>query len=567
MTSVKRYWIAFDISIAILLSVAFGFLYLTNHAWGSWGDDSPGYIYTAGQLLHGEALVSQDPIVQAAMLHFESEPQSRFVSPTHHEIISPDGWIASRYPIGLGALMYFVSVITGNDEMIYVVVPTLAVGVVVLTYVLALLLIGANPAYKRVIGIMAAMSVGLANLFANYAVSQPMREIPSMFFFMLAFVGIIIGVREMQARWITWTSLVVAGLAYGYSVNIRETSGVLFLSVAVLFFYGVKKGNYTRYVKLFSVFMIAVVLAGSLSVWNSAMITAHKEKFREKDISRIAITSNFDHVRSLGFENLYNNQGKFRPGVGGVNQYWGIMQQFSAWPPFLLMAIIGLGLLWQKQKRFAVFLGTWFITIFLLFSAWINPYPRYILPLLPAVAIASAIGTVGSLQLLRSYFSLSRTLWSVVALALIGSFFVTLQPSIAERQQHITEGEHVYKALTYQDLQTTRELAKTVSESQSTQKPPLLLMVGEWKAGMSEMVMTHSTVRSIRFPRKDKERPPMDALLEFLKQLDQTHELYLWYDASANADEQKLRTLLSLEPVATYDFSFQTGVELYKITY
>lgn len=567
MGSLYRYWLIFDVTVGLLLSVAFGFLYITNHAWGSWGDDSPGYIYTAGQLLHGENLVSQDPLVRAAMLHFESEPQSRFVAPTHHEIISPDGWIASRYPIGLGALMYFVSAIFKNDELIYVVVPVLAVGVVILTYILALLLADTNPAYKRVIGIMSAVSVGLANLFANYAVSQPMREIPSMFFFMLAFIAILISLRETQARWLTWSSLILGGLAYGYSVNIRETSGVLLLPILILFFYGVKKVDYKRYIKLFSIFMVAVILAGSLSIWNSVMITAHKEKFREKDISSIAITSNFDHVRSLNFQNLYNNQGKFRPGVGGVNQYWSIMQQFSNWPPFLFMALVGLGLLWSKHRRFAIFLGTWFLTIFLLFSAWINPYPRYILPLLPAVAIASSIGTIASLQLLKKYFALTRTLWSIVAIALVGSFFVTLQPSLADRQQHITEDEHVYKALTYQDLEQTRTLAKTVTESQSTQKPALLLMLGEWKAGMSEMVMTHATVRSIRFPRKDKERPPMDTFLDFLKQLNETNELYLWYDASANADEQKLRTLLNLEPIATYDFSFQSGVELYKITY
>lgn len=567
MSTLNRYWVMFDVSIAILLSVAFGFLYLTNHAWGSWGDDSPGYIYTAGQLLHGEPLVSQDPLVASALEHFGSEPHSRFVAPTHHEIISPDGWIASRYPIGLGALMYAVSTVFGTDEMIYVIVPLLAAGVVVLTYVLSLLLVNMGRVHNRVIGIIAAMAVGLANLFANYAVAQPMREIPSMFFFMLAFVGILVGLRTTQPRWLSWLSIILGGLAYGFSVNIRETSGVLLLPILVLFFYGIKKVDYAFRLKLFSVFMLAVILAGTLSIWNSFMITAHKEKFRDKDISKIAITSNFDHVRSLNFENLYNNQGKFRPGIGGINQYWGIMQQFSTWPPFLLMAAFGLLILWKKDKRLVLFLVAWFGVIFLLFSAWINPYPRYILPLLPAVALASAIGTVGSLQFLRNYAGLSRSAWGAVTVALIGSFFVTLQPSLADRQKHIIENEHVYKALTYEDLEETKALGQTIIGSQITEKPPLVFMLGEWKAGMSEMIMTHTGIRSIRFPRKDKEQPPMDELLAFLKKLNETHELYLWYDSSANADEQKLRTLINLEPVTISEYSFQSGVEIYKITY
>ncbi len=561
----KRYWYLFDLSIVLLLTVVFGFMYLTNHAWGSWGDDSPGYIYTAGQFLHGEELVSQDPLVQAAFSAFEDEPLARFVAPTHHEIISPDGWIASRYPIGLGFLLYLTAEVSGSDELMYVLVPILAVGVVLLTYVLALLMICTTPALQRVIGIMSAVTVGMANLYANYAVSQPMREIPSMFFFMLAFVGIILGLRKWKYRWIGISILLGAGLAYGYSINIRETSGILLLPIVIWFFYGIKKKEWKARAKLLGVFFIGLVLAASLSIWNSAAITEHKEKFRAKDISSIAITSNFDHVQSLSIQNLYNNQGKFRPGVGGVNQYWGVMQQFSDWPPLLLAALLGLLFLWKQDRKQAYLLGSWFAVIFILFSAWINPYARYILPLLPAIAISAAFGMVATLVYIRKKLELSRMTWSLIALVIVISFFVSQQPSLAKRQEHIQGQQQVFKALSRDDLHTVKAIAQSVEDNHIGDKQPLLLMVGSWKSGLSEMIMTHSNLRVIRFPRKPKERPPLDEMLPFLQDLQETHDLYLWYDGSANADEQRLRILLDLEILDTFDFSFQPAGELYRV--
>lgn len=561
-----RYWLLFDASIIVLLAIAFGFLFISNHAWGSWGDDSPGYIYTAGQFIHGEALVSQDPLVQSALTYFGDEKLARFTAPTHHEIISPDGWIASRYPIGLGALLYFSALLSSSDEMMYLLVPLLATGVIILTYILVLAIINTNPAFKRVIAIMSAVSVGLASLYANYAVSQPMREIPSMFFFILSFLGIIYGLKNSKHRWVGISCLFIGGMAYGYSINIRETSGVLIVPILILFLYGVKRALLKKRLKLFGIFMIGVVLVGSLSIWNSAQITAHKEKFREKDISRIAITSNFDHVQSLSFKNLYDNQGKFRPGLGGINQYWSVMQQFSEWPPFLLMALFGLIILWKRDRRIAYFFMSWIAVIFFLFSAWINPYARYILPILPALAILSGVGTIAAVGFIKRQFKLARTTWMVVASLLLISFFVSLQPSLAARQKSVIEQEQVFKALSRSDLQQVKSVAQTINDSQTSAQPPLLFIVGQWKPGLSEMIMTHSKIRTIRYPGKSNEKPPLDMLLPFLQQLSETYDMYLWYDGSANADEQRFRSLLDLELVKTFEFSFQAGVELYKIT-
>ena len=129
------------------------------------------------------------------------------MAPTHHDIIAPDGWIASKYPIGLGWLMYLTAIVVNSDELIYLVVPVLATGTVLLTYLLALVWIKDNAATKRVIGIFAALSVGLASLFFNYAVSQPMRDIPALFFFVGAAVllGVVLN-HKLNNKYIVYSN-------------------------------------------------------------------------------------------------------------------------------------------------------------------------------------------------------------------------------------------------------------------------------------------------------------------------------------------------------------------------
>ena len=127
----QRWWLV-DSVILLLLTMISGVWFLWHHAYGAYGDDSPGYIYSAHQLLEGEALVQQDVLVQDALAWFGDEQYARFVAPAHHEIIAPTGWITSRYPWDerLDGLAAWLS---GTVTGIYLVVPVFAV-VVLCTY-------------------------------------------------------------------------------------------------------------------------------------------------------------------------------------------------------------------------------------------------------------------------------------------------------------------------------------------------------------------------------------------------------------------------------------------------
>lgn len=567
-SNVGRLWFVFDIVIILLLGLVFSWFYLGAHAWGAWGDDSPGYIYTAAQLLHTQPLVSQSQLVQGALQYFGNEPWARLAAPTHHDIISPSGWVASRYPIGLSVLLYLVAAASLTSSAMYIVVPALAVATVIFTYLLAVLLVPSADYAKRVIGLLAAGTLGVTELFSSYAVSQPMRDIPALAFFLASFILLIVGCTKIHGQYWKLAVLLCAGVFFGYSINIRETSAILLLPLVIALLHYTKKNKNRWQVML--IFCVGMVLAGGVWLWNSAAITVHKEKFRAKDITSIAISSNVDHIRSLSFTNLYNNQGKYKRGVGGVNQYVSVLrEEFNFWPPFLLCSVLGVIALWQRQRQLAYVLISWFGSIFLLFSMWINPYARYILPLFPVVTVLAGYGGVVSLQWLQQRLRLGRTSFGIMVILVVGSVFVGLQPLVAARIQHVFKQELVNKAITYQDLENFTNIGKSIAadELNTTGKPPVVLVIGFWQSGAAEMIMANSSqVTAIRYPRKRQEQPPVDIMVGWLQQLSNQYQLYLWYDDSATAKEQELKQHFTLEPVTQTNFSFQPNVQIYAIT-
>jgi hypothetical protein len=554
------YWRIVDVVIVLALGLVSGIWFTWHHAFGAYGDDSPGYIYSAHQLLIGDDLVQQDPLVQTALDYFGSEPYARFVAPAHHEIISPSGWIASRYPIGLSLLMAGMAKLIGDTTGIYLVVPLLAVMVVLLTYLGAIWVFPLPPVWKRLVGLGSACIVIGSNLFANNAVAQPMREIPSMAFILLAFYGLVWALKH--TNWKLAVGLIFAGALFGWAVGIRETTAILLIPFTL---YGVLHVSQRR-LKTALWFVIGCVLGYAVFIVQAVDITWHKEAFRDKDVTRIAVTANFDHIQSLAIHNLWDNQGKFKPGVGGLQQYWEVMQQFSPWFLFLPGVLLGLVYCWYHQRNWFWVLGSWLVSVVGLFGMWINPYARYILPILPIVAWLSVLGVMYLWELFIRKLQLQRFTSSLLLFLVAVSFVVAYQPSFAAQQERLLSGLPIDRELTKTDLEIIQaNLDTLLTDSQTTGKPPMLLMLGETKGGLAETIMTHSNVRVIRFPNKDKEQPPYDQLTAFLDQLEQTNTLYLWYDPSVTALEQRYYNEQTLQPVATFNTSFASNISILRI--
>lgn len=573
-------WIVHFLALSVICSVG-SFLYFSNHAWGTWGDDSAGYIFLAGRFHQEQPLVYNDPLATEGIEFFGDYRLARWLLPTHHDFISPDGESASKYPIGLSLLMSVAASITGTSEGFYIVTPGLAVFNLVLMYLLIQLFLPTYR-YRSIIGMLAAFVLGFSNLYFEHAVAQPMREIPSITFLLLAalFFTFSLLQHKKENRFFALFSMISAGLSFGMAVNIRETSLIIlpgFLFFGLFFFWEkqtLKKYFYSISRYVFS-FLIAFCIGVLPTIINSYTISKNKEAFKPRDISGVAIFSNDNHIQSLRIEHLFDNQGKFAAGEGSLPHYWQVLQNISPLPYFLLFIPIGVWFLWRKDrwgKGAAVFLLLWGLSTVFLFSLWINPYARYILPALPPLILLGAIGVYASFTSLipsfASFFSrpllVKRVLISLVSVTIVFSYLPFIDQIKREFALEIPYMR--FKAITQEDLRSLVDLG-SILKSSSQEKEPILLFSGEWQYGVSETFEAHTGVKAIRSPfEQARVTIPFEKSADFLKdRVLSKRYLYIWIDDSTSEQTDEWFQKQKMTLIKEYHFSFEESVSIYKI--
>ena len=539
----KKYTWIITLILVLILGLGFGYLYFNDHAYGAWGDDSPGYLYLAGRLLQGEPLVYQDELVQMGIEHFGDERLARWLTPTHHEIISPDGWLASIYPVGLSYVMYWTASITGDDLSLYSVVPALAALNLVLVFLICQLLFRFIKIKKWVwvYAIFAALTVGLAPLYFDYAISQPMREIPSLFFILLSVYLFLLAFKFNTKKYWFMALLIISVLSLGFSLNIRHT-GIAFLPAYICLFAlfwdknKSRKVNIHQFFRLFLIFAVLIIIPLSFTIINSVEISKNKEKFRKKDISQVAVVSNIDHVTSLNPINMFDNQGKFKPGKGGLEHYWEIMSKMSWIPYFMILVILGVIFIWRKNKFLSSFLALWVLGFLALFSMWINPYSRYIIVVFPALAILGSFGLYWLfMNLIPSLFKSKRIGHIINALIILSIIFI-YSPAYAEIKENLTTDILKNKAISQTDLLNLIEIGDKINQDNSS-NPAVLIFSGRYQYGLSETLETHTGVKTIRMPlEQEKFIFNEEKVKQYLDQLlKENTKLYFWQDNGTHA--------------------------------
>lgn len=560
-------------AVFLILSIGFTSLIWSDHAYGAWGDDSPGYTFLAGRLLNGEPLVYQDPLVQAGLDFFGVERQARWLTPTHHEIISPDGWMASIYPIGLSVLQWMAAKIFGTDVAFYGVVPVSAGLLVGLTYILGILLMP-GLRWRVPVALGAAMALASSSLFFEHALAQPMREIPFMVFLLLGSILAIVSFR-FQAEKRSWglAGWLLTGLAFGMATNIRETSVVVIPAIIGLMIARKRsrglKGLVKSLWKPLTVFVVGFFLIYSISIWNSVEISQHKVKFRKKDITSVAVTSNIDHISSLSFQNVFNNQGKFSTGEGSLPHYWEIMRK--ATPVLFLFPAILLGMwsVWKTDRRRALLLILWPLGTLTVFSLWVNPYARYILPAFPPLLLLTFIGVKYFLQrIIPQVTQLKYLQWSFGALTAL-AILIPFGQTIATQWTDVrTKDLLIFKSISSTDLQQLKDLGE-----KTTGPNPVVLFTGEWQYGISETFEIHTGIKSIRFPLENKRFDiPADQLAAFISLMlkdggvqPEGYTLYVWTDETTPSETQQFLSRFTRTPVTSFTSSYAEQIQVDKL--
>lgn len=577
MNQAKKKTIIIALVISVLLGSLFSVIYFDDHAWGAWGDDSAGYIYLAGLLYAGEPLVYNDPIATAGLEYFGDEKLARWLTPTHHQFINPRGIIASKYPVGASLLMFSAAKLLGTDNAFYFVTPALAVANIVLVYLLALLFFQ-HSRHRHIIGVLAGTFLGATNLYYNYAIAQPMREIPSMFFMLCTVLFTLLAVQYSpltgtikRKRWaLLWT--VVAGLSFGMAFNIRETSAVLLPAVIVYVIWGLwqKRSSHQKNIQNILPYAVAFIVTAAFAVlptiFNSIAISHEKEAFKKND-SDSALLSNINHVESLSLKNVFSSQGKFSPDSGSLPHYLDILSNASPVPYFLLLVLVGAWYMWRESKdakKKGVFLVLWALAVLVIFSMWINPYARYILPLYPAIMLLGAYGLTALLEhglpriIKRKYVHIAS------ALIVVATFVIAYVPVAQNIQDNLSKDVHRFKAISKNDLTELRTISALIEDD--AEKQPVLMFSGDWQYGTSETLQAHTGLKTVRFPLEQRFEFSTNQVYEFIDtELVEQRELYVWVDETSSDELFTWLERYNAEVIETIDFTFQEEVQLYKI--
>lgn len=585
-TKNKKWIIAVIGSIsAIVITTFFGIVFFNDHAWGAWGDDSPGYVYLAARMYEGKDLIYTDELAYQGYLFFNDEKLARWLTPTHHDFINTNGVVASRYPLGLSLIMYAVAVLFASTKAFYVVIPALATLNILLTYLLSVQLFK-NHSHRYVIATFASISLGMTSLYYTYALSQPMREIPSITFLLLSALSLVLlnNDRILSAskrlQWILYT--IGAGLAsffFGMAVNIRETSLVvlpaLFIYVLYLFFGKHMRSNSnhadsvrttTLFVTNVTVFVIILCITLIPTIYNSYQLSNEKEVFKQRDTSEVVLLSNIDHIQTISFSNIFGSEGKYKPNKGSLPQYWEVLQDVYPISYFLLFVLFGVILGFKHYRKETILLLVWISGTLLIFSMWINPYSRYILPLFPPLLILGAYGfTELAITLQRAIFQDSRVLQRISTVLVVVLCISAYVPGVMEMKDNVLY-EDIYKnkAIAETDYDQLIAISSVIQNSDSQQ--PLVVFAGNWQYGISETFESHTGIKSIRYPLEQKFLFDESQVTNFFDNyILNTYDVYVWVDPSVSSEYYQWVQSLSPQLLLEQDYTFQEEVQIYKL--
>lgn len=543
------------------MTLLFSIIYLHNHAYGAKGDDAPGYIYMAERLIHHQPLIYQDELGLEGLNAFTDERLARWLVPKHYEFINPDGWIAPRYPIGIALILSLGALVSQNDQGIYAVVPMLAALNVGLTFWLAIIVLHFHK-YRWLIALVSAWALGVTTIYFELALSQPMREIPSLTFILLAMISLIYWGKRDQTRAIKkiWL-LVSSALALGIAINIRETTSVLLPGIIMYSIFATHSKN--KYTTIKNIGLYAAILSVALlpTVYLAIQQNNLQTPFKQRDVVLPSLVPNMDHITSIGLRNMFNDYGKYRPGNGALPHYWSVMSELVPLPWFLFFVLLGGVFLWQYAKKETWLLVSWLLSIIFMFSVWINPYSRYIIPLFPSVLILGFFGIIQFFELVISYLPGKRFHQYIMVGAVFIGGVILYRPAFSKIQYHFNTATYYTQSLSHQDLNNFVRLGDQLK----TESPqPLFIFSGNHN-GLPEVFEAHTGIKTIFLPLELRFNLDQEKLNTFFDQhIFTNYTTYIWLDdTTSEVIKQWLAQYdQSIEP--SYSFSFTTNANIIR---
>lgn len=363
-----------------LMLLVYALLLFPNKSTSVGGSDSSGYLNAAQSIAAGRAI---EPIEPLARLRQPAVRQRLFI-PLGYVPGHRPGSMVPMYPIGLPLHAIAFAAIFGWSLGPFLIGPLSAVASVLLVYLVA-----------RELELGPAASVAAAAMFASVTVLtffalQFMSDVPAAFWSLAA---VLLALKSRHRT--EWA--VGAGLAFGVGVLVRPSTAVLL--VPLLFAVAPSIRAWTAFLAG-GVPAAAAFLSFNKAAYGGMLRTGYSEIDAE---SSFALANLPPRIRHYG--------------------YW-ISAMMS---PLILPAWLAASLDRMRPLRWRLLLISWFAVFFLLYSSY-GPYEawwytRYLLPGIPALAIAAAMAGEDLLRWFRS----RSTAWARwIGTAAIAASFVLL---------------------------------------------------------------------------------------------------------------------------------------------
>jgi Dolichyl-phosphate-mannose-protein mannosyltransferase len=401
--------IRFNVDKLLILWLIFiAFLYFSNMSYGALGDDSPGYIFMASKIVETGSSTYQDEIVH---LFLENGLNARLALPhSGYNILNDDGLVGSVSAEGYPRIMAFFYIIFGPIGF-YIVNPLLSVLFLMSFYCLLKELFPFRES-RTIFAFVCTFILSINGFFWTLSTYQPMTDTTPLLFICLSMLLFIKSFRIEKSGMLL---IGLSGLLFGWGLCIRYANVVLLLPFFAFFIYSERRKLMSlSNIRLITIFTICILFASSVAIMNIHENKTLQYHSQWSDDSTIKPSG-------LSLENIYNNQGKFKPGVGSFFIYKDVIMNKIFAPNILFFLIIGCLFLLVHSKISFIFITLWMFAIVSLYLMWVNPYWRYIAPAIPAfiVLYVSALFAIPKLMVNKRIRILSITI--LVILVVIGN--------------------------------------------------------------------------------------------------------------------------------------------------
>ncbi len=515
--------------VFFILIIFFTIFYFSNFSYGALGNDSPGYIFTASKYYHNESPTYRDELVSDLLLKYNKDEIGFALPHFNYKLISEDGKITPKNSTGGPYLMALMAKLFG-EEGFYYLNPLCGIIILISLYLLIIDLFKKFK-YKYILGLSSVFILGIMPHFWSYIMCEPLREISSLAFILLSFWLFSLAIKKPNYILISLSAFI-----FGWSINIRENAILFIICFPILYFIYKKKFNLKIIIAISIIFFIFTSLAYSFTLRNN-----YKAQNEIESTTGESLTANADHIKNIKIKNWWDNQGKFRTGQGGLSIYYNHIKEIFFLPFVIFFIILGLIInLFQNWKLGILFLSAT-VPTYLLFSAWINPYTRYIYAVIPLLTCLLVYGLIFIIENINQLLKPKMQIFYKSLIIIILTIFLLPQ---------ITSAFSIFSG---EKMPSTRSISKndfnTINNLSISDDKTVLICLGN-SIYMSAFIEAHTRIRTIKAPPNEK----INEIINYL--IDKNYSVYIWDDGTNIEQKDILKTYFSHSLYVSLIFDF-----------